>query len=112
MIALGVVTRFPREPHGVDAPAPFHPTASAPPALRAGDRRKSFRDASNPADRRSPALAALPVKSRRPDWSKNQPSNAFRCGAVASLCAPLYVLRGLGQFLLSAFLIAASPRFG
>ena len=33
---LGVVTRFPNESHGVDAPAPSHPAASAPPALRAG----------------------------------------------------------------------------
>src|SRR5437016_7451021 len=35
-LLLGLVTRSPKESHGVDAPTLPHPAASAPPALRAG----------------------------------------------------------------------------
>ncbi len=73
---LGVVTRFPNESHGVDAPALPHPTASAPPALRAGyasgGRGLSVGayGAFAPLAGLSPAPAADAagrVKSRRPD---------------------------------------------
>src|SRR5439155_16049689 len=38
-------------------------------------------------------LAAFPVKSRRPDWSENQPCNEFRCGAVSSPTPPCMSIR-------------------
>ena len=78
---LGVVTRFPREPHGVDAPALPFPTASAPPALRAGSA-SGGRGLSGGAGGAFAPLAGLGpapaadaagrVKSRRPHYLHNR----------------------------------------